>query len=95
MRKITITEQMEAWTFDEFVQYGLDNGANVENGMPWSFNFKGFPVTHENDDCYLIPHFGETKRFNRGDMLIATGEKVIFPVDMGFYEKNYKEIPQD
>lgn len=41
-------------TFEEFVQYGRDNGGNIVNGMPWSFTFHGRPVTHENDRCYII-----------------------------------------
>ena len=40
---------IEAITFAEFVQYGKDNGGNVVNGMPWSFEYKGHGITHEND----------------------------------------------
>ena len=36
---------IEAITFDELVAHGLANGANVVNGMPWSFQYKGQPVT--------------------------------------------------
>lgn len=42
------------FTFAQFVQYGRDNGGNIVGGMPWSFNFHGHPVTHENDKCYLV-----------------------------------------
>jgi hypothetical protein len=45
---------LETVTFEQFVQYGRDNGANIIDGMPWSFKFRGHPVTHENDRCYLI-----------------------------------------
>lgn len=41
-------------SFDQFVEYGRATGGNIVNGMPWSFNFHGLPVTHENDRCYLI-----------------------------------------
>jgi hypothetical protein len=42
------------FTFDQFVQYGRDNGGNIVGGMPWSFSFHGHPVTHENDHRYII-----------------------------------------
>jgi hypothetical protein len=57
-------------TFDEFVQYGKDNGANIVNGMPWSFIFNGHAVTHETDDCYLIGT--PSIAFRRGEVLLAT-----------------------
>ncbi len=41
-------------TFDELVEFGRKNGANIVNGMPWSFTYKGYAVSHENDDCYII-----------------------------------------
>jgi hypothetical protein len=47
-------ETVEALTFDEFVEFGKSAGANIVNGMPWSFTYAGRPVTHENDRCYLI-----------------------------------------
>lgn len=61
------------YTFDEFVQYGRDNGANIVDDMPWSFNFLGHPVTHENNDLYLIagnePNVYPYLRFKRGEVL--------------------------
>jgi len=60
-------------TFDEFVQYGKDHGANIVNGMPWHFVFNGYVVTHENDDLYLILGAGgDDIRFKRGEVLVAT-----------------------
>jgi len=41
-------------SFDQFVQYGIEHGANLVDGVPWSFDFEGYRVTHENDDLYLI-----------------------------------------
>jgi len=57
-------------TFDEFLQYGIDHGANIVNGMPWSFMFNGHAVTHENDDLYLIGT--PSIQFRRGEVLVAT-----------------------
>ena len=65
-----------AMTFEEFVEYGIAVGGNVVKGMPWSFEFHGCAVTHENDDLYLISRPGgkETLQFKRGDM-IAVGPR--------------------
>lgn len=61
-------------TFDELIQHGRDNGANIVNGMPWSWKINGKSITHENDDVYLIETIGGiTKRFerNNGQVLMA------------------------
>lgn len=61
----------ELVTFDQFVQYGRDSGANIVGGMPWSFSFHGHPVSHENDRCYLIGHNAEQLRFTPNDLLVV------------------------
>lgn len=68
-RKPTVVEV--AITFDELVEYGKAHGANIVNGMPWSFSYKGHPITHETDDCYLVPTRDGLWRFERGDMLVT------------------------
>jgi hypothetical protein len=35
-----------AITFDQLVAHGIAAGGNVVNGMPWSFQYNGHPVTH-------------------------------------------------
>jgi len=58
------------YTFDQFVAYGIANGGNVVDGMPWSFAFHGRPVSHENNDRYLITtREGKTLDFHRGETL--------------------------
>lgn len=43
------------YSFEEFVEYGKrQSGANIVDGMPWSFSFYGVPVTQEDDDKYII-----------------------------------------
>jgi hypothetical protein len=44
----------EVVNIGRLILYGKENGANIVNGMPWSFNYKGYPVTHETDKCYLV-----------------------------------------
>ena len=66
-------------TFDEFIQHGIDNGANIVNGMPLSWKINGKAITHENDNCYIVEVAkegfnyleSEFKNFKRGDELIA------------------------
>lgn len=65
------TETFKAMTFDDLVAHGVAQGVPLTNGMPWSFTYAGHPITHENDDCYLIvtPR-GDSGRFNRGEILV-------------------------
>lgn len=83
---------IEAITFDELVAHGLANGANVVNDMPWSFDYKGQPITHENDDCYLIPTLEGTMRFERGDMLITGVKGEIYPCKREIFEQTYDAV---
>ncbi len=76
---------VEAITFDELVEHGKANGANIVNGMPWSFSYQGRPISHENDDCYLIPtSHGHTLRLSRGEILITAGNGELYtcPLDV-------------
>jgi hypothetical protein len=62
------------YDFDQFVEYGIKAGGNVVEGMPGSFTFHGHPVTHENNDCYLISQKEsiEPLYFERGDLVVVT-----------------------
>lgn len=66
-------------TFDELVKHGLENGANVINGMPWSWKINGKSVTHENDYCYIIETIDGNEKFWRNNKLIAfeSGLKIL------------------
>jgi len=58
-------------TFDALVAHGLERCKaegreyNIVNGMPWSFDFHGIDVTHENDNCYLLNTTAGTVRVDR------------------------------
>lgn len=81
---------VEAITFEELVEYGRTNGANIVNGMPWSFKYAGKPVTHENDDCYLIPTLEGIMRMGRGDMLITGVKGEIYPCKSDIFKATYE-----
>lgn len=83
---------IEAVTFGEFVEHGKENGANIVNGMPWSFEYKGHPVTHENDECYLIPTLEGTMQFTPQDMLITGVNGEIYPCKRDIFEQTYDKV---
>lgn len=60
----------KAFSFDDFVEYGKANGANIVNGMPWSFSFEGHPVTHENDRLYFVG--ADSQRFTPDHVMVLT-----------------------
>jgi len=82
---------IEAITFDELVAHGIASGATCHGGMPWSFNYQGHAITHENDDCYLIPTLEGTMAFRRGDMLITGVKGEIYPCKADIFAATYEE----
>ena len=82
---------IEAITFDEFVQYGKEHTDNLVNGMPWSFEYKGHPITQENNECYLIPTLEGVRAFTPADMLIdVAGE--IYPCKLDIFNVTYEPV---
>lgn len=81
---------IEAVTFDEFVEYGR-SVTNEVDGMPWSFNYNGHPVTHETDTCYLIPTLEGIHQFTPNDMLITGVNGEIYPCKIDIFEKTYEK----
>lgn len=75
--------EIEAITFDELVEYGKAHcGGNMFNNMPWSFSYEGQPISHENDECYLIPTLEGTMKFTPNDMLITCVDNKIFVISI-------------
>ena len=83
---------IEAITFDELVQHGKENGANIVNGMPWSFSYQGHPISHENDTCYLIPTTEGIMNFTPSDMLITGVNGEIYPCKRDIFIKTYEAV---
>jgi hypothetical protein len=85
---------IKAITFDEFVEYGRNTGVPLHgNGeMPWSFKYNGHPVTHENDECYLIPTLEGFMKFTPKDMLITGVNSEIYPCKKDIFEKTYEVV---
>jgi len=88
--------EVEAITFDEFVAFGREanpSNAAAHGGFAWFFVYQGHPVTHENDDCYLIPTLEGVMRFDRGDMLITGVKGEIYPCKMDIFAATYDVVP--
>jgi hypothetical protein len=83
--------EIEAITFNEFIEYGKSQVKELTNGMPWSFEYNGHPVTHENDECYLIPTKTGTTNFTPNDMLIIRTDE-IYPCPMDVFNESYDLI---
>jgi hypothetical protein len=83
---------IEAITFDELVQHGLNSAGITRNGMPWSFKYNGHPITHENDECYLIPTLEGTMKMTPDDMLITGVSGEIYPCKKDIFDKTYEEV---
>lgn len=84
---------VEAITFDELVAHGIAEcekaGHVLTNGMPWSFTYGGHHISHENDNCYLIPTLEGTMQMGRGDMLITGIKGEIYPCKRDIFEETY------
>ena len=82
---------IEAITFDEFVEFGKSQkDANIVNGQPWSFEYKGHQVTHENDKLYLIPTLEGIHNFTPYDMLITGVKGEIYPCKIDIFTATYE-----
>lgn len=85
---------IEAITFDEFVQHGIKEVGeeNLIKGMPWSFNYGGHAVTHENDECYLILTLEGTHNFTPKDVLITGIKGEIYPCKIDIFKATYEPV---
>lgn len=85
--------EVEVWTFEEFVAHGKQHAQSSVDGVPWSFEFNGRPITHENDDLYLIPITREGTTlfapFARGDRLVVAADGSLFPCAPELFDLTY------
>lgn len=83
---------IEAITFDELVAHGKANSDNIVNEMPWSFDYKGHPITHENDQSYIIPTLEGLHNMTPKDMLITGIKGEIYPCKIDIFEATYDPV---
>lgn len=85
---------IEAITFDEMIMHGLKetDGNNIHNGLPWSFNYNGHAISHEHDECYLIPTMEGTMQMTPNDMLITGVKGEVYPCKIDIFEATYEKV---
>ncbi|MEC7753799.1 MAG: hypothetical protein VYB44_07200 [Bacteroidota bacterium] len=84
---------VEAITFQELVEHGkkvAPDDAKEHGGFAWSFDYKGHPITHENNECYLIPTLEGIHNMTPKDMLITGVKGEIYPCKIDIFEKTYE-----
>lgn len=81
-----------AVTFNELVEYGRKSGTPIVNGMPWSFTYEGFNITHENDQCYLVPSLSGHYKMSPNDVLIVGSHYIPFVCSKKWFDENYQPL---
>jgi hypothetical protein len=84
--------EIEAITFEEFVEYGKLHADHIVDGMPWCFDYKGHSVTHQSDECYIIPTLEGEYIFTPDDMLITGIKGEIYPCKKDIFEATYEAV---
>lgn len=85
---------IDAITFEELIGHGKrSTRSRAANGMPRSFTYKGHAITHERDDCYLIPTLEGTHNMTPDDMLITGVKGEIYPCKRDIFEATYEAAP--
>lgn len=49
-------ETFERVFLEDLISYGLQNSSNIVDGHPWSFQYRGFAVTHETNERYRLTY---------------------------------------
>jgi len=83
---------IDAITFAELIEHGKETGSNLVDGMPWSFEYEGHSITHENDQCYLIPTEEGTMNMTPVDMLITGVQGEIYPCKIDIFKATYEPV---
>lgn len=83
---------VDAITFDEFVRYGIDHGAEIVDGLPVKFDYHGHMVTRGNEYCYVIPTMEGDHVFTSNDMLITGVQSEIYPCKRFIFDQTYEIV---
>lgn len=88
---------IEAITWVELVEHGKKvspKDAEEHNGFTWSFEYKGHNITHENDECYIIPTLEGDHYMSPKDVLITGVKGEIYPCKIDIFELTYDRISE-
>lgn len=86
-------EVFEAFTFDEFVEYGRQKDpGEFHDSMPWSFDFYGAAVTHETDEKYIVTERQGQVIFTKDQTLVVNSGNLIVMWDNEDFKKFFKAV---
>ena len=87
---------IEAITFDELLEIGKSQGAALygDAQVPWVIEYAGVNITHETDDCYLIPTLEGVHQMRRGDMLITGVAGELYPCKSAIFSATYERVDE-
>lgn len=74
------------------MEYGSEHANSIVDGVPWSFDYKGYSITHECNDKYIIPTLEGNHIFTKDDMLITGVNGEIYPCKRDIFEKTYELV---
>lgn len=57
-------------SFAQLVKYGLNEGSNIVDGMPWSFEVNDIAFSHENDESYIVANNVDSGMINSNESII-------------------------
>jgi hypothetical protein len=83
---------VEAITFADLVEIGRQSARCVVGGMPQAFTYAGQPITHESDNCYLVPTPEGIMRFTPSDMLITGVKGEVYPCKVDIFAATYEAV---
>lgn len=83
---------VEFMTFDDMVQYGLETGDSIVDGIPWSFKVNNHPITHCSNDMYLISTLEGDHWMKRNDYLCIGVRGEIYPIKIDIFNETYDII---
>lgn len=87
--------EIEFFTFDEIVEFGKQaNPDSIHGNRAWNFEFKGHNLTHENDECYIIPTLEGNHNFTPNDVLIVGVKGEIYPCKKDIFDRLRKEFKE-
>jgi len=94
--------EIDFFTFEEFCEEGRRLKPNgIKDGFTWGFEFLGYFITYENDECYSIPTNHGIVKFTSDSVLLVqiNGEiypckKIIFDLTYTVHNPEYSLIQQ-
>jgi len=82
--------EIEFFTFEEVVNIGIvNNPESLHDGIPWVIAINGHNLTHENNECYIIPTLEGSYNFTPNDVLIIGVKGEIYPCKKDIFNLTY------